>query len=389
VKVLHVMEDPFLPAWARRPDEAPSTLTWPLSCFVRYADRTKFEVAVCSLTDSAEGVREIPGASQYLSLGCRGRRDWPRAIVRLARWLQRERVDVVHTHLLDATAVGLAAAQLAGVPMRMLTGHHSAELAYQRRGTAFHVDMFLLSQLAHLVVAPCRFMRDVFVRVYRLRPERLPVIEHGLDRARLVYSAAGGARVRAELGLQGKTVLGTLGRFSWVKHHDSLLRAFATVAAGNPDLVLAIVGAGPEREGVLNMARELGVADRLVLAGTRSDIPDFMSAIDAYVHSSVTESFGLALLEALAAGKPALSTDVGIAPDIVEEGRTGVLVPAGEPAALTAGLQRLLGLRAQWKSMGEEAERRARAYSAERMVERYEARYLEWLSTSPRQPHPA
>jgi glycosyltransferase involved in cell wall biosynthesis len=373
------MGDAFKPAWARTRDEPASTLAWPLSCFHRHADRSRFQLSFCSLQPSREGVREIAGAG-LLSLDCRGRRDYPLAVAQLARWLIRERIDVVHTHLFDATFVGLSAARLARVPLAMLTGHHSAESAHQRQGGLYHLDRLLLSRVAHQVVAPCRYMRDIFVSQYHLRPDRVPIIEHGLEGERALASAGGRDRVRSELGLGGKLVIGALGRLSWVKQHAALLDAFAAVASRHPDAVLVIAGFGQDRDQLERQARALGIAARVVWPGPRSDVADFMAAIDLFVHGSVTESFGLALVEAMAAGKPALGTAVGIAPDIVEDGRTGVLVPPGDAAALGAGLARILDLRPRWGEMGQQAARRVSAFTAEKMVARYEGGYLEQLA---------
>jgi glycosyltransferase involved in cell wall biosynthesis len=297
----------------------------------------------------------------------------------VTRWLEAERIDVVQAHLFDASVVGLAAARLAKRPVAVATGHHSHEFPVLPPGPAHAVDRFTHAHLAEHMIVPSRFMRDTVAATYGLPRERIAVVHHGLDPDRLTSSPLARERVRAELGLGDRIVLGAIGRLSWIKQQTALVEAFAAVAAAEPRAVLVIVGTGPARAEVEQLVRARSLEGRVIVTGGRLDVPDVLSAIDLFVHAALTESFGLVLLEAAAAGKPLLSTAVGIAPDLISDGENGLLVPPGDGAALTRALQRLLALRERWPLMGAAARLRSLPFTAPAMVAAYEECYRRWV----------
>jgi glycosyltransferase involved in cell wall biosynthesis len=154
------------------------------------------------------------------------------------------------------------------------------------------------------------------------------------------------------------------------------LRAFAAARSAVKRAALVLVGDGPERPGLEAIAAELGVADAVRFAGARSDVPRLLRLFDVFALSSQTEGISVALLEAMAAGLPAVATAVGGNPEVVVEGETGRLVPAGDPARLGEALASLLAdpdRRQAWGQAG-----RARVmekFTLDRMVRDYEAIY--------------
>src|SRR5207248_3024805 len=123
------------------------------------------------------------------ALNCASRAHYPRAIIQLAAWLRRERVDIVQTHLFEASLVGLAAARLAGTPLAILTGHHSHEIPLHRRRLLLGVDRLASRWLAHYIMAPSVDMKEIFIRDEGVPAEKIVVLPYGFDLARWRPSA--------------------------------------------------------------------------------------------------------------------------------------------------------------------------------------------------------
>jgi glycosyltransferase involved in cell wall biosynthesis len=322
-----------------------------------------------------EGMREL--GVPTLAIDADGRRDLPRATLRLARWLRRNPVDVVHTHLLEASVVGLAAARLAGVPVRVFTAHHSHEMPFYAGHRSLQAAERLCTRvLAGHVIAPSREMRDTLVDFEGVPPARVEVIRHGVDLARFRPGAGDGAGFRARHDLDGRVVLAALSRYFWIKNLDALLRAFATVADAMPEAVLVVAGDGdpaPTRA----LACHLGVSERVRVLGTQPAL-DVLGAADLLVHPSLAESFGMVLVEAMAAAVPVLSTSAGIAGEVVEERRTGLRFRGTGEADLAEGLLRAWALRDDWPEMGRRAHERAQKYDPRTYVQAHERCYEVW-----------
>ena len=177
--------------------------------------------------------------------------------------------------------------------------------------------------------------------------------------------------LRLEWGVEPHEVLyGIVARLAEQKSIDTLLRAFAELRrqASTP-VRLAIVGQGPLEAGLRSLASELGIADRVVWAGFRTDIPVVMRALDVFTLSSIYEGFGLVLLEAMEASRPIVASDVSAIPEIVVDGETGRLVPPREPQPLAQGMSALLSADVRTRMGRKGHERLVADFSVERMTD--------------------
>lgn len=191
-------------------------------------------------------------------------------------------------------------------------------------------------------------------------------------------SAADRARARQALGADDDTILlGTAARLDPVKDLGSLVAAVARLRGAHPGARLAILGEGPERASLEReiAARRLGAAVRLF--GHRGDVRELLPGFDVYVNSSTYEGVSLTILEAMAAALPVVATAVGGNPEVVEDGRTGLLVPARDDARLADALGALLADPARRRSLGEAGRTRAEErFAFERMMSMYLEAYL-------------
>lgn len=341
--------------------------------FGAHTDRDRFDLRLASLGPA--GALQEDGQRmgfRVLSFGASSRMQYPRTCVAVARYLRRERIDVIQAHLLDACVVGLAAARLARTPVKIFTAHHSHEVPLHSRQGLSVVDRLAAGRLADAVIAPSEQMKQTLVSHHRLPAGRVHVIHHGFDLEGLDPERVEGHAVSRELGLESKIVLTSIGRLYWIKNQENLVRAFA--ALDLPETVLLLAGEG-DRAALTELVRSLGLGERVRLLGNRPDVPELLAATDLYLHPAKAESFAMVILEAMAMGTPVVSTPVGIAPLVVEDGVTGFLATDSDPTALGDALQRALEQRERWPELGKEARARANGFPAKRMVRDHEALY--------------
>jgi glycosyltransferase involved in cell wall biosynthesis len=224
-------------------------------------------------------------------------------------------------------------------------------------------------------------MGATFVNVYGCDPRTVEVIEHGLDCARFDPASADPQALRAELGLDGKLVLGAISKHFWVKNLESLVRAFATLAAGRTDVHLIVLGIGDSSK-LAGLVKRLGLEKRVSVLAPRDDIPNVLAACDLFVHPALAESFGFAVVEAMAMRLPVVATPVGIARDVIEDGVSGFRIAGTEPDSIYKAISAALASRDRWPDLGTEARERALRFTPERWVSSHEWLYEECLRSS-------
>lgn len=301
-------------------------------------DRARFEPLVCVLRASSLHVprlrqRGVP----VFELGT-GRFD-PRKFFRLRALMRRERPDIVHTHLSAARVLGgLAVACLGG--SKLICHDHSGEESL-RKNAAFALWMLyplerFLMRWTHALIAvsgdTARFARGV----KGLPENKIRVVYNGIATRRFeTGDAETGVRWRRAYGIaEDAYVIGALGRLSHQKGIRHLVEAAPRILAAAPGARFVVAGQGPLRGSLEAQARRLGVAEAFCFSGHHGEVEPIYRALDLFVLPSEYEPFGLVVLEALACGRPVIAAAVGGVPEIMENGRDGVLVPPGNPARL-------------------------------------------------------
>lgn len=322
-------------------------------------------------------IGEVPGVS-YLSLDADARLRYPGAVLRLARFLRRERIDVLQSHLFDAGVVAVLAARLARTRLLIVTRHHTDQVVLM--GTPVHVYLDRwMARAADGVVAVSHAVRDHLVSKDSVDSTPIEVIQLGFDFERLNASEEDRLRVRDEFRLDDAFVIGCVAHLYEMKGQGNLVAALARLTEQIPNVRLFLVGGG-DRSALEAKAKELAVEERVVFAGHRRDVPACLGAMDVVVHPSLSEAFSQVVVEAMAAGKPLVSTDVGGAREVIEDGANALLIPPSDVAAIVAAVVRLHGDETLRRRLGEAArESVTRRFTVERMVNHQIECYRRWL----------
>ena len=332
-------------------------------------------------TQSDQGVHRFSSFPQRFQPEDRGLLPWPPARM---RQLWSTPADVVHVHTpFNAGLLGWRYARHLGCPM--VFTHHTLWEEY-----AHYLNVLPLSwaravgrglgdfyfRRAAAVVFPSQQIADALTgsRVSATKP--WAVIPTGIDAE--LFAGGDGRAARQELGLDADTPLFLyVGRMGPEKSIDVLLNLFAELVRAGEKGVFALIGGGPGADGLRRQAAELGVAERVRFLGyrPRAELRNYLAAGTLFLFASQTETQGLVLLEAAAAGLPVVAVRASGVTEAVDDGVTGWLTPPGELPAMVAAVRQLLADDGKRQALGAAAERRARAFSDAAMARRMDELY--------------
>ncbi len=335
---------------------------------IRRLDRERFAPELCCLKHFGPLgemlAKEVPAFTGLLA------HKYDFAVFGRLRRLLRERgTDAVVTVGTggDKMFWGRLAARAAGVPV-ICSALHSTGLPdrveFPNRLLAPITDAFI-------AVAPSH--GEYLARAEGCPRRKVRVIPNGVDTDRF-HPRWPDRRVLEELGLEpGTPVAGIVAALRPEKNHELFLRAAARVHAARPNARFLVVGDGPRRAALEQLAAELKLKDAVRFLGTRADVPAVLSVVDVLLLTSHMEANPVSILEAMAAEKPVVATRVGSVPETVHEGATGYLVEPGDAEALAARTIALLDDRAHAEALGRAGrETVLRHWSIDRMVRGYE-----------------
>lgn len=298
----------------------------------------RFEPMVGCIHESGpigEEIRKTGTPVAVLGLNPGWRR--PRDVFRIRQYLRDTQPHIVHTFLLTASLYGRLAAILEGVPIVIGTEVN----IYARKRRHHALAERLLMKGTSRVLASAGSVRDFYIRQVHADPAKVDVIYNAVDFAQ-ARPARSKADMRRECGVPADAfAAGIVARLTEQKGHRFLFDAMAATPA-LARMHLIVVGGGDLHAALEQQVEALGLSDRVHFLGPRRDLGDLLGAIDAFVMPSLWEGLPLSLVLAMGAGLPVVATAVAGIPEVVDDGRTGLLVPPGDRAALGSALAALV-----------------------------------------------
>jgi glycosyltransferase involved in cell wall biosynthesis len=298
-------------------------------------------------------------------------RDWG-VSRRMAAAIRGRRLDVVHAHQYSPFFYAALAKVLCGGRPRLILTEHGRHYPDRVSPLRRAVNRLALDRLADAVTACCHFSAAGLSKTDGFAGGRIEVIENGIGVERY-GPAADKPGLKRKLGLEpDRKYIIHVARHHPVKDQPTLLRGFAAALPHLPAVELLMVGDGPLRADLEQLAVELRITPRVRFLGIRTDVPDLMRAADVFALTSVSEAASLTLLEAMASGLPVAVTAVGGNPEIVRHEREGLLFPRCDAAACGAALRRLFREPDLAAKLGAAGRARVRErYQLDRTVEEY------------------
>lgn len=346
---------------------------------------TRFAPSVICLGRKGELFAELVAADLPARALGRTKREFGLALAQLISYMRRNRPDVVVVWGYNAEVLGRVAALLCGVPRLVVWLHHSSDIT--PRGRVQRLANWLLGSATTAYYGVAFAQLPYFTDVLGYPPRKVRIIHNGIDPAQFPYASAShrDSKLALSLGIAAEhAVVGIVAVLRPEKDHATFLRAARLVLDHLPQARFLVVGDGPARSELTQLVEELGIADSVIFTGSRSDVRELLSLVDVFALTSTTECCPMALLEAMAIGRPAVCTAVGGVPEIIEEAVTGHMVLPRDPAALAKRLVDLLGDPERARAMGRAARVRLETeFTLERSVSNAERTIAE---TAGRQP---
>lgn len=293
-------------------------------------------------------------------------------ILWLRKLIKSGRFDIVHCHQYSPYAYGWFAHWFTG-----------AKIVFTEHGR-FHPDQYrkkarfvnpLIAHTSHKLVAISSATRDALVEYEYFPRERINVIYNGIAPVAIVEEKR--AALEKELGIRsGETIIGTVARMDPVKNQGLILKALRALLDEDFPVRLLLVGDGPERKNLEKLTTDLQVEKSVIFTGFQSQPADYISLMDIFLLPSFTEGTSMTLLEAMSLGIPTVATRVGGTPEIISDGKTGVLTESDNLNEFTIALKLLIEQPATRKQMADRAKQQfGERFSVAKMVEQYQELY--------------
>ncbi|MGQ0793010.1 MAG: glycosyltransferase [Deltaproteobacteria bacterium] len=324
---------------------------------------TKFTPIVCSLSDGPLiGVLRRKGID---TLVIRKTRSFDLSLIyKLICLVRQKKIRLIHSHLLISDIYGWIASAMARIP-NVITVHGIGITNFKYGRRAFR---FAAARSSAAVVVS-RDMKASLAGILGMKPEAFRVVYNGVNLA----AFSGAFPVKSD---DAPLVVGSVGTLRPVKGYEYLIAAAAIVRREFPRVKFVIVGDGPLRGSLEGTARRLGLVGNIEFLGFRSDIAQLLQTFDIFALSSLTEGVSISILEAMAASKPVIATDVGGNPEVVENGKTGILTPSQNPEKMAEAIALLLKNRQMRTEFAAAArERVERLFSLDAMINGYDEIY--------------
>jgi glycosyltransferase involved in cell wall biosynthesis len=355
IKVIHIVDDLKIGGLERT-----------LAMIALGLNKDRYDVSVWCLAGRGAVADELCGRGVSVRTFNFASLSRSKAFRELVRALKEEKPDITHSWGLSGGVLGRSASILAGVKVRIL----HVQNIYDKLPLKDRFIDWALSFFTDEIISCADAVKGSLVKNICIDPKKIHTIYNSVD-LKVFGQQYDKASVRAELGIgPDDIVVGSASRLVPIKGQSYLLQAAVPIMREYPHVKMLIVGEGPSKPVLEREAGDLGIADRVIFAGIRTDMPRMLQAIDVFVlPSTVREGLPLTVAEAHASSLPVIATDVGGNREIVINMQTGLLVPPMDASALTGALRSLLNDPGKALEMGRAGKRRCEeVFSSTAMV---------------------
>jgi glycosyltransferase involved in cell wall biosynthesis len=344
---------------------------------LKHVDKKKYRIILCCLHSGGPLEKEIKNEEIEIVLLRMRLRYILFAMFKLIRLMKKENIQIVHTHLYFDHLFGRIAARIAGVPV-IVTTEHGRGMWKKGRHLLFER---IANRFTDMRIAVSEDIRQIRIQREHTPPEKVITIPNAINEDDFIVSDYVHSDKRKALGINSDDlVIGTVARFDPDKALDKLLEAAYLVVKSIENVKIILVGNGPLRKNLEDHAARLKIADKVVFTGARTDIVELLSIMDVFVISSIREGIPVSLLEAMAAERAVVATNVGGNAEVINDESCGLIVAPNDIDALAIGIISLLNNKALRERMGRKARVRIQEnFSVKSQVGKIESLYEEIL----------
>lgn len=347
---------------------------------VKGLDKNRFKPIVVTIYSGGPlepEVKNIPGI-EFICLNRKSKYDFS-ILLKILFLLRKKHIDIIQPFLTPSTFFTLLPAMIGGIPVKIITERGNMRNNSGRGYRTYLRIEDLLTRFADWIIPNSESGRKYLIK-RGLNPARIKVIYNGINTQRLIPDPAKVTQIRESLKLsKSGVVIGISASLIPLKDHVTFLKAAQTISKIMPQTKFVILGDGPLRSNLEKMVRELGIDSSVIFMGNQVEVSPYLAAFDiACLCSAEPEGCSNAILEAMALGKPVVATDAGGNRELVEDGKTGFLVPVKNPQALADAIVSCIKQPELTRQMGQRArEIILTRFSLDRMICDYETLYQE------------
>jgi glycosyltransferase involved in cell wall biosynthesis len=332
-----------------------------ISYLLPHIDQRRFRVVLVVLRDDG-GLADFFRNSAVKVYRLGRRKFDPRTLLDFLHIIRQENVHIMHLFQYASASFGGLAGYISAIPVILNVNDLNYNYPWYQR----IVDRLLRFATDH-VIAVSEAAKQSCVRMRGFAPDKIEVMPSGIPQKRLRQPdtlRCQALREKWQIPSSAK-VIGSVTRLIDIKGNDVVIRAAVQVLAHRPHCVFVLVGSGPEEAALRKLSKHLGIDEKIIFTGFQHNVMDWLGLFDIKIIASDTEGNCLALQEAMVMGKPIVTTAVGGIVELVEEGKSGLLVPARDPATMAQKILYLLDNDAICKKLANNAARTIRSVDVE------------------------
>ena len=337
---------------------------------VQRLNKDRYNITVCSVGQGGPLESEFRKAVDRVEIFSKKMSFDFSLVQKVAQLMKQQQIQILQTTLFYADVIGAYAAYLAKVPVVISWEAVTGPFAFHH-----YWSYKLASRKIDRIVAVSDDIRNKVIRERNLAEEKVVTIHYGVDLKK--FAPEDQILKKTDIGVsEGQTVLGTVARFDHPKGHKHLIAAAPEIVKQFPNVRFVFVGDGPLRQDVEQQIHRLGLDQYFVLLGFRRDVKQLLGVFDLFILPSESEGLPNAVLEAMACSNPVVASAVNGVVEVVVDGKTGYLIPPGDPQSISAAVIKKLHSPENMKQMGIKGrERVAAAFSVEQQIGKFEELY--------------